>query len=193
MKAEFFLLHWFQLKTEEIKVALFVLLRYRSLLTTGFILKNAIIIMLKLVSKCLIFLSQDVSAVHSKYVVGSSNPVDIEESFSSHKTTSPYVSTQSGKALRSSSNDEVAIASGLAACTCKCEINVSENLLHKHNAAHPKLHAPGVEYDVSATDIALKVNVSDTGVYCSYLSRYMVTYLDSISIVIFYMNIILLI
>lgn len=125
------------------------------------------------------FYQQDVSAVDSKHV-RSCNPVNIEESFISYKSTSPYVDTQSGKAFRSSSNDEIAIASGLAASTGKLETDVSGNRLHKHNAAHLKLHASGDEYDVSATGIVPEVNVSDTGVYFPFC------YLDTILIVIFY-------
>ncbi|XP_015891011.3 protein TONSOKU [Ziziphus jujuba] len=103
---------------------------------------------------------QDISTVESKCVNSSCNLVKIEESFSSYKTTNPYVSTQSGKCFRSSSNDEVAIASGLAASSSKCETDVSENLLHKQNLKPCIIFKIGEELICAETSLSFAIDTS---------------------------------
>lgn len=110
----------------------------------------------KLVSWCLVpnhLVLQEVSAAASKCVTGSCNPIDIEESTSSYKSRSPNIGTPNSKLFRSSSNDEAIIASDFAASGSKCDIDVSGNLSHKHNAFDPKLHTSGDKRDVSVAQI----------------------------------------
>ncbi|GMY12399.1 protein TONSOKU isoform X1 [Fagus crenata] len=88
---------------------------------------------------------QEVSATASKCATRSCDPVNIDESAGSYKSRSPNVATQNGKLFRSSSSAEVVIASDFAASWSKCDIDLSENLLH--NAANLKLHASCDEND----------------------------------------------
>ncbi|KAJ6991180.1 hypothetical protein NC653_019397 [Populus alba x Populus x berolinensis] len=81
---------------------------------------------------------QGVSTVASKCATSSWNPNNNEESTSSYKSQSPNIVTPKGKVFRSSSNNEVVFACDLAASGSKCD--VSENLTHKNNAAHLRLH-----------------------------------------------------
>ncbi|KAJ6733734.1 PROTEIN TONSOKU [Salix koriyanagi] len=86
---------------------------------------------------------QGVSTVDSKCTTSSWNPNNNEESTSSYKSRSLKIVTPKGKVFRSSSNNEVAFACDLAASGSKCD--VPENLAHKNNAAHLRLHNSGNE------------------------------------------------
>uniref|UniRef100_A0A6N2LC22 Protein TONSOKU n=1 Tax=Salix viminalis TaxID=40686 RepID=A0A6N2LC22_SALVM len=86
---------------------------------------------------------QGVSTVDSKCTTSSWNPNNNEESTSSYKSRSLKIVTPKSKVSRSSSNNEVAFACDLAASGSKCD--VPENLAHKNNAAHLRLHNSGNE------------------------------------------------
>ena len=62
---------------------------------------------------------------------------------------SPRITVSNGKISRCLSDAEVVIGSDFAASTLKCDINTSENLLHRHNSPHLKLHTTDNEDDVS--------------------------------------------
>ena len=112
--------------------------------------------MFKLVCWCLVLsplVWQEVSATASKCATRSCDPVNIDESAGSYKSRSPNVATQNGKLFRSSSSAEVVIASDFAASWSKCDIDLSENLLH--NAANLKLHASCDKSDVSVLKLCV--------------------------------------
>lgn len=62
---------------------------------------------------------------------------------------SPRIAVSNGKTNRSPSDAEVGIGSDFAASTLKWDTNASENLLHRHNSPHLKLHTADTEDDVS--------------------------------------------
>lgn len=103
---------------------------------------------------------QEVSATASKCATRSCNPVNIDESAGSYKSKSPNVATPNGKLFRSSSSAEVLIASDFAASGFKCDIDLSGNLLPKHDASNLKLHTSCDEHDVSVAKI-MCTNVSE--------------------------------
>ncbi|KAK7822727.1 protein tonsoku [Quercus suber] len=88
-----------------------------------------------------------VSATASKCATRSCNPVNIDESAGSYKSKSPNVATPNGKPFRSSSSAEVLIASDFAASGFKCDIDLSGNLLPKHDASNLKLHTSCDKHD----------------------------------------------
>ncbi|KAL4644059.1 hypothetical protein ACB092_02G135700 [Castanea dentata] len=90
---------------------------------------------------------QEVSATASKCATRSCNLVNIDESAGSYKSKSPNVATPNGKLFRSSSSAEVLIASDFAASGFKCDIDLSGNLLPKHDASNLKLHTSCDEHD----------------------------------------------
>ncbi|KAK9272896.1 hypothetical protein L1049_003275 [Liquidambar formosana] len=89
---------------------------------------------------------KDVSAVASKCDFSSCTPVNLEESTCSYNSRNPKVVAQNGKEFRSSSTDEVAIASNFAASGSKCDVDVPGNRLHEHSSAHLKLPTADDEY-----------------------------------------------
>jgi hypothetical protein len=95
------------------------------------------------------FIWQGVSTVASKCATSSWNPNNNEESTSSYKSQSLKIVTPKGKVFRSSSNNEVVFECDLAASGSKCD--VSENLTHKNNAAHHRLHNSENDDNVSVT------------------------------------------
>ncbi|KAK9996213.1 hypothetical protein SO802_020899 [Lithocarpus litseifolius] len=103
---------------------------------------------------------QEVSATASKCATRSCNPVNIGESAGSYKSKSPNVATPNGKLFRSSSSAEVLIASDFAASGFKCDIDLSGNLLPKHDASNLKLHTSCDKHDVSVAKI-MCTNVSE--------------------------------
>ncbi|KAF3945413.1 hypothetical protein CMV_028214 [Castanea mollissima] len=90
---------------------------------------------------------QEVSATASKCATRSCNLINIDESAGSYKSKSPNVATPNGKLFRSSSSAEVLIASDFAASGFKCDIDLSGNLLPKHDASNLKLHTSCDEHD----------------------------------------------
>ncbi|XWS29403.1 hypothetical protein CRYUN_Cryun24cG0026500 [Craigia yunnanensis] len=90
---------------------------------------------------------QDFSPVASKSPSRPCNLVNVEESTCSYKSMSPRITVSNGKISRSLSDAEVVIGSYFASSTLKCDINTSENLLHRHNSPHLKLHTTDNEDD----------------------------------------------
>ncbi|XVE86577.1 hypothetical protein DITRI_Ditri18aG0044600 [Diplodiscus trichospermus] len=94
---------------------------------------------------------QDLSPVASKSPSGCCDLVNIEESTCSHKSMSPRITVSNGKINRSLSDAGVVIGSHFPASTLKCDINASENLMHRHNSPHLKLHTTENEDDGCVT------------------------------------------
>ncbi|XVF61874.1 hypothetical protein PTKIN_Ptkin08bG0169300 [Pterospermum kingtungense] len=90
---------------------------------------------------------QDFSPVASKSPCRPCHPVNVEESTCSYKSMSPRVAVSNEKTNRSPRDAEVVIGSDFAASTLKWDINASENLLHRHNSPHLKLHTADNEDD----------------------------------------------
>ncbi|KAA3477919.1 protein TONSOKU-like isoform X1 [Gossypium australe] len=88
---------------------------------------------------------QDTSPVASRSPSKPCNLVNIEESTCSYKSVSNRT-VSNGKNTRSLSNAEVVIGSDYADSASKCDINASENLLHRHNSPL-KLQATDNEVD----------------------------------------------
>ncbi|XVF17047.1 hypothetical protein REPUB_Repub10bG0083400 [Reevesia pubescens] len=94
---------------------------------------------------------QDFSPVASKSPSRPCNLVNIEESTCSYKSVRPKITASNGKTNGSLSNAEVVFGSDFAASTLKCDINASENLLHRHNAPLLRLHTTDYEDDCYVT------------------------------------------
>ncbi|XP_024026928.1 protein TONSOKU [Morus notabilis] len=69
---------------------------------------------------------QDISAVPSNSAIRSHDPVNIEESSSSHKTSVPFVTTQNDQGFRSSSTNELDVSASKQYITIK----IDEELIH---------------------------------------------------------------
>lgn len=91
----------------------------------------------------------------TKRAFKSYSPVNIEENSSSYKNINPYATTQCNQVFKSSSADEVALASDIATSNSKCETYRSENRLHDQKVSHLKLHPSGHEHEVSAIRLLL--------------------------------------
>ncbi|KAE8705157.1 protein TONSOKU-like isoform X2 [Hibiscus syriacus] len=104
---------------------------------------------------------QDISPVASRSPSRSCNLVNIEESTGSYKSP---ITVSTGKVIRSLSEAEVIIGSNYADRTLKCGINASENLLHRLDSPHLKLHATDNEVDgciaLQIDDNIINVSVS---------------------------------
>ncbi|XP_022741653.1 protein TONSOKU-like [Durio zibethinus] len=117
---------------------------------------------------------QDLSPVSSKSPSRPCNLVNIEESTCSYKSMSPKITVSNGKINRSLSDAEVVISSDFAASTLKCDVNASENLLHRHNSPRLRLHTTDNEDDGYVT-----FKIDDSMIYVE-LSSFMAG--DKISI-----------
>ncbi|KAL4291288.1 hypothetical protein GQ457_14G006280 [Hibiscus cannabinus] len=93
---------------------------------------------------------QDSAPVASRCFSMPCNLINIEESSCSYESPRTF---SNEKTIRSLSNAEVVIGSDYADSTLKCDINASENLLHRHNS-HLKLHATDNEVDVSISNFS---------------------------------------
>ncbi|KAK4840892.1 hypothetical protein QYF36_020698 [Acer negundo] len=82
---------------------------------------------------------KDVPAAASKCANSSCNPINVEESTCSFKSMGPKPGTLNGNVLRSLNTEKVLIASDCATSYSKDDIDVSENILHRHNSSHYKL------------------------------------------------------
>ncbi|KAL5752076.1 hypothetical protein ACOSQ2_022583 [Xanthoceras sorbifolium] len=80
---------------------------------------------------------EDVPAAASNCANSSCNPINVEESTCSFKSKP---NTPNGSAVRSLSAEKVLIGSDFVTSCSKDDIDVSGNILHKHNSPHYKLH-----------------------------------------------------
>ncbi|KAK1587587.1 hypothetical protein Q3G72_014471 [Acer saccharum] len=86
---------------------------------------------------------KDVPAAASKCVNSSCDPINVEESICSFKSMGPKPDTLNGNVLRSLNAEKVLIASDCATSCSKDDVDVSENILHRHNSSHYKLRTSG--------------------------------------------------
>lgn len=100
---------------------------------------------------------QDVPAVASKCAYSSCDPINVEESTCSFKSMGPKPDTLNGNALRSLNAEKVLIASDCATSCSKDDVDVSEDILHRHNSSHYKLRTSDDNNNVSAVYISSKI------------------------------------
>ncbi|KAK0605730.1 hypothetical protein LWI29_030110 [Acer saccharum] len=86
---------------------------------------------------------KDVPAAASKCANSSCDPINVEESICSFKSMGPKPDTLNGNVLRSLNAEKVLIASDCATSCSKDDVDVSENILHRHNSSHYKLRTSG--------------------------------------------------
>ncbi|KAK2656121.1 hypothetical protein Ddye_009173 [Dipteronia dyeriana] len=85
---------------------------------------------------------KDVPAAASKCANSSCDPINVEESTCSFKSMGPKPDTLNGNVLGSLNAEKVLIPSDCATSCSKDDVDVSENILHRHNSSHYKLPTP---------------------------------------------------